>query len=158
MSGWILPSSFAPALGLPKLSIQHYFFQIFIIEVCNGGKNRIRPRLWLGLGKEDGNRRAKKLGQSLQIGNGRLVRSRLPTRDRVRGGIDRLRELLLADAAASESSPQLPNLFTDLCVDVRHERSAFLLQDTTILFVLTQRSTYDILPVVGLYNPTQGIE
>src|SRR5712692_6309321 len=64
MSEWILPSSFDPALDLHRLSIHHSLFQIVIIYVCNGGKNCLRARLWLGLGKEDGNRRTKKLGQS----------------------------------------------------------------------------------------------
>ena len=35
------------------------------------------------------------------------------------GGLHRLREFLLADAAAAECRPQLPNLFTDLSVDIR---------------------------------------
>ncbi len=38
---WTLPSSFGPA-GLPKLGVEHYFFEIFFIQVRRGAYNRIR--------------------------------------------------------------------------------------------------------------------
>jgi hypothetical protein len=76
-------SSFGRALGLPELAVEHNFFEIVVIQVCCGAENRIRARLRLGLGKEDRDRQAKERGEPLQIGNGRLVGSGFPTRDRV---------------------------------------------------------------------------
>ena len=54
----------------------------------------------VGLGKMIRDWHAKGVGQRLQIGDGRLVRSGLPTRHRVGGGLNRLRQILAADAAA----------------------------------------------------------
>jgi hypothetical protein len=37
--GWTLPSSFAPMVGLPELCVEHYFFEIVVIQVRRGAED-----------------------------------------------------------------------------------------------------------------------
>jgi hypothetical protein len=43
---------FGRVLGFPELGVKHYLFEVLVVEVCRGPKNRTCARLRLGLGKK----------------------------------------------------------------------------------------------------------